>query len=266
MSAHRARTAVWVLALALILPAAERASANARHWKVSYVTLGGHDSEWRIVDPATSESTVLAKVFEGPLIHWDPDFREAEFAYDGKTFRLRWEQAALPWPRLGDGSATSRAPRILWSDLEGQLSADRWGGTPKAIPPPQGEFADQGAWEFVPSRSVPGTGLAMRVVARPNGPRVRMPMYFLDRRHGAQRVVDLGLGPPAFANREFRLLMAERDGFLLIDGSRIWVLDLHDGTPSVVGEGHCGKAVWVPAPNPAREDAAGLRRLRARFR
>jgi len=161
-----------------------------------------------------------------------------------------------------DPGAVRRKAAIGIRQLHAGMSLDAWGGKPVAIPPPAGEPIFPLKWYFIPFRSAPGRGLALRIREHPPGPKVLVaPLYFMDRTHGTQRLVE------TFGFRrdqeDWRMRMIEHDGFLLVSSSGI----ANTGEQIFHPPGYARlTAGWVKRPRPVRVDAAGLRRLRERFR
>jgi hypothetical protein len=167
----------------------------------------------------------------------------------------------IPNPR-----AIRRNSALGFERLQSAMTIDGWGGTPVAIPPPAGEPPSRFKWYFIPFRTVPGRGLALRIVQRTPYPKVFLaPLYLVDRTRGTQRLLET----PYFRRDEemSRTGMAENDGFLLVSGYRTYVYDLSTGDQILDPPGYGDRpAVWIKRPAPARIDTLGLRRLRERFR
>ena len=168
--------------------------------------------------------------------------------------------------KVPDPRGVRRQAAIGFSQLQEAMTIDDWGGTPEAISPPAGESATSSGWRFIPSRSAPERGLALRIGQRsPNLKTLMGPFYLADRRRGTQRLLET----PALRRDEetWRMGMVEHDGFLLVTGIRTYVYDLNTGDQIFHPSGYVRRAaVWVKRPPPASVDSLGLRRLRARFR
>jgi hypothetical protein len=162
------------------------------------------------------------------------------------------------------------------SQLQARMASDYLGAEMIPIAPPRGESAVPYDWYFLPSRSDPARGLALRIRQHPPNPEKTpfAPFYLLDRRRGTQRMLETpGLDRDDNASG---LGYFERDGFLLVlsvdvkdwrRGTRNYVFDLDSGD-QIFHPPRCESVtvVWVKRPRPARVDSAGLRRLRERFR
>ena len=174
-----------------------------------------------------------------------------------------------PYPggwRVPDPPGIRRRSAIGFVQLQDAMTVDAWGGKPEPIAPPKGESISRLPWFYIPFRSVPGRGLALRIGQRPSGLKTFMvPFYLMDRRHGTQRQVET---PTLYRDQElWRMGMEERDGFLLVSGIRTFLFDLNTGEQILPqAPDNVSSAVWIKRPAPATEDSLGLRRLRARFR
>lgn len=168
--------------------------------------------------------------------------------------------------QVSDSSVIRRRAAIGLNQLQASMTIDRWGGTPVAIPPPTGEPPSQPDWYYIPFRTAPGRGLALRIGHRsPDLTTFRVPFYLIDRRRGTQRPFET---PHLRRDADtWHVGMAEHDGFLLVSGIRTYAYDLNTGDQIFLRPGASPRnAVWIKRPVPARVDTVGLRRLRERFR
>lgn len=168
--------------------------------------------------------------------------------------------------RVPDPRGIRRRAAIGLGQLQDAMTVDAWGGTPEPIPPPRGESAGGFQWYYIPFRSAPGRGLALRIGQRSPGLKTFMvPFYLMDRSRGTQRLLET---PTLHRDQEsWHMGMQEHDGFLLVSGIRTFVFDLSTGAqilPRPTND--VRQAVWIRRPAPASVDSVGLRRLRARFR
>lgn len=168
--------------------------------------------------------------------------------------------------KIPDPRAIRRKTVIGFDQLHEAMTIDGWGGTPVVIPPPAGEPPSWLKWYFIPLRSDPERGLALRMGRRsPDLKTFMVPFYLMDRRRGTQRLLET----PGLRRDEetWNVGMAENDGFLLVSGNRTYVYDLRTGEQVLNPPGYGDRpAVWIKRPAPARVDTLGLRRLRERFR
>jgi hypothetical protein len=189
---------------------------------------------------------------------WRMARAETTECYDSESYPHGW--------KVDDPHGTRRRAAIGIGQLYEAMSLDAWGRKPQAIPSPRGESQNGIPWFFIPLRSDPERGVALRIGKRnPDSKFFLLPLYLIDRRLGTQRMLEtFALG----RNDELsRMRMEEYGGFLLVSGIRTYLYDLKTGNqvfphaPTIVR-----RAVWIRRPALASVDSIGLRRLRARFR
>ena len=165
-----------------------------------------------------------------------------------------------------DSLAVRRQPAVGLARLQSDMTVDGWGGSAEPIPAPKGEPERGPGWTFVPLRSAPHRGVALRVGQRRGGIQTVMaPLYLIDRSTGTQQLLAT---PGMYRDQElWPIGMEEHDGFLLVSGMRTYVSDLRSGA-QLLGQPYAQvrQAVWIKAPAHASVDSLGIRRLRRRFR
>lgn len=171
--------------------------------------------------------------------------------------------------QISDSLAIRRHAAIGLNRILGSMTVDGWGGTPVAFPPPAGEWPSRLDWRYIPFRTAPDRGLALRIGHRPpNTTTFMVPLYLIDRRRGTHRLLET---PHLRRDGETSGMgMAEHNGYLLVSGhfgARTYVYDLNTGDQIFPRPGASAHwAVWIKRPAPARVDTAGMRRLQTRFR
>ncbi len=251
---------------------------EAEPWPVLQLPNSGRISDWWFnLDSLCWQASSVAGVprahsrTEPPFLKchselWQSDREGANWRIaEAETTDCGWWSGCTSWAVPSAGSIRRR-PAIGLDHLRARITASGWGGTPESIAPPDGEPESRFGWYFIPLRSQPARGLALRLGRpQPNVTSIVGPLYLMDRRRGKLQLLDTPL-----IRRDEELPetgMVERHGFLVVTGIRTYVFDLATGAQIFHPPGDVRRAmVWIRRPAPARVDTAGLRRLRQRFR